>query len=98
MVPIKMSNLFNGMNAAVSSSSASYTSSLTGDSFKSCLDFGLNCWKIHLFLPTIKIGSVVGNQGFVAQMNSRLQFETILGMHAPKGLSIIRKLQLYCLL
>jgi hypothetical protein len=31
-------------------------------------------------------------------MNSRLQFETILGMHAPKGLSIIRKLQLYCIL
>jgi hypothetical protein len=98
MVPIKMSNLFNRMNAAVSSTGASYTDTLAGDAFKSILDFGLDRWESYLFLPAIKIGSVVGNEGFVPQMNSRLQFETIQGMHAPKGLSIIRKLQLYCIL
>ena len=98
MVPIKMSNLLNRMNAAVSSSGTSNADPFTGNAFKSGLDFRLNRWEIYLFLPSIKIGSVVGNKGFVAQINSCLQFETIQGMHAPKGLSIIRKLQLYCIL
>ena len=98
MVPVEMSNLLNRMNAAISSSGAGDTNPFTGNAFKSGLDFCLERWEIYLLLPSIKIGSVVGNTGFVTQMDSCLQFETIQGMHALKGLSIIRKLQLYCIL
>src|SRR5262245_7844090 len=98
MVPVEMSNLLNRMNAAVSSSGTGDTNSFTGNAFKSGLNFRMDRGEIYLLLPSIKVGSVVGNEGFVTQMNSCLQFETIQGMHALKGLSIITKLQLYCIL